>query len=94
MDARTLLPGPALNRGRRIQRPRPRPRLGLTLIELLLGLAITALVGLGVTMILVSASYGTTTQKELRSLAVRHKTIAARFDAALRASRKVLAAGT
>ncbi len=66
---------------------------GVTFVELVLALGITGLVGLGVAAMMVSSTYGLTSQKGMRNLVVRHKTIGARLDSAMRGAKQVLASG-
>jgi len=68
-------------------------RAGLTLVELLLALAITGVIGLTVTGIVQATSYGTKTDAELRSFVVRHAVLSNRLTAAVRSSRLVLGHG-
>ncbi len=67
--------------------------LGLTLVELLLALSITALVGASIAAMLTAVSYGTSSEKDLRTLVVKHKTTDARQSAAIRSSKMVLDQG-
>lgn len=66
---------------------------GLSLVELLMALGITALIGVAVTSMLVAVSYGSTSQKELRETSIRLKLTSARIDAAIRSSKRVLESG-
>jgi hypothetical protein len=66
---------------------------GLTLVELVLGVSITVIIGGAVAAMLFALSEGTSVQTEARSLAVSHVTAAGRIGAAVRTSRNVLAAG-
>ena len=65
-------------------------RRAFTLVEVLLALAITALVGLSVAAMLTATAYGTTSRQEMRGLLVKTQTISARLSAAIRTSREVL----
>ncbi len=69
-------------------------RKGLTLIELLLAVTITGLIGGGVVAMMVAVAYGTSSSRDLRSLVVKSATIDGRLGAAIRSSRQVLAVGT
>lgn len=81
------------------RRPPMRPgtrrgmRTGLTLMEFLLAIVITGVIATVVAMMLYSVWYGTSSQTELRSVLVRHETVATRLNAALRSSTMVLAKG-
>ena len=66
---------------------------GLTLVELLLSLSITAMVGLAIASMLAAVAYGTSSSKDMRSLVAINKTTNARISAAVRGSRQVLAQG-
>jgi hypothetical protein len=66
----------------------------MTLVELLLGLAITALIGLGIMTVLFAVTRGTATQNDARGLVVKEKVVGGRVGAALRGSKMVLASGT
>ena len=65
-------------------------RRAFTLVEVLLALAITALVGLSVAAMLTATAYGTTSRQEMRGLLVKTQTISARLNAAIRTSKVVL----
>jgi type II secretory pathway pseudopilin PulG len=73
---------------------RRRRARGFTLLELILALGGTALVAAAITAMLVSVSYGTSSTQDVRSLAVKQKTLGGRFAAAVRSSRTVLATGS
>ena len=64
--------------------------LGLTLVELLLAVAITGVVGLASGALLSAVHAGSDQQTDLRALVVRHKSISNRLGVALRSSRMVL----
>ena len=64
---------------------------GVTLVELMLGLTISGLVGAAVALMLFSTSYGTSTQAEMRNVLVCNQAIAERLGDALRASQMLLA---
>lgn len=66
---------------------------GLTLVELLLALAITALIGAAIAAMFFAVSYGTSSRNDLRGLVVRQRTLTARLDASVRGSAQILAAG-
>jgi type II secretory pathway pseudopilin PulG len=65
-----------------------------TLVETLVALVVLALVGLGMAAILQTAAYGTSSQRELRRVAVRGEMVHARTDSAIRNARAVLASGS
>jgi hypothetical protein len=67
-------------------------RPGLTLLEMLLALAGTALVAIAIAAMTSAVAYGTADRTDLRSLVVKQKTICSRITAAIRSSAKVLAA--
>jgi len=69
-------------------------RRGLTLIELLLALAGTALVATAIASMLSAVSYGTTNSRDLRELAVKNKALSSRVTAAIRQSAMVLESGS
>jgi len=77
----------------RLTRAVARGPTGLTLVELVLGLSITMVLGAAIAAMLFAVYDGTSAQIESRGLAVSHVTAAARISAAARASRDVLAAG-
>ncbi|MEM8739606.1 MAG: prepilin-type N-terminal cleavage/methylation domain-containing protein [Planctomycetota bacterium] len=66
---------------------------GLTLVELLLSLAITATIAASVAGMLSALAYGTDAGRDVRALVARQKMVTARFEAAVRGSRMVLATG-
>ncbi len=66
---------------------------GFTLVELLLALTITAMIGGGVSAMLFSVSYGTTSESDIRRVTVKERVIALRMDAAIRSSRMILDQG-
>ncbi len=70
-----------------------RHRAGLTLLELLLALSITSIVGLAVTAMLAATSYGTDSEHDMRALLVRHTAATARISAAVRSCKQILAQG-
>jgi len=69
-------------------------RRGLTLLELLLALSGTAVIGTAVTMLITGVAYGTQTDKDLRELVTRQMALRARLEAELRESRLILDAGS
>jgi len=73
-------------------RTAPARRRGLTLLELVLALAGTALIGAAVAGMLTAVAYGTDADKDLRALVVRHQVLAGRVSAAIRGAEEVLAA--
>ncbi|MEO0475744.1 MAG: hypothetical protein AAF085_07225 [Planctomycetota bacterium] len=66
---------------------------GLTLLELLLALAGTAVIGTAVAALITGVAYGTATDKDMRSLITRQMALRARLEAEIRESRMVLDAG-
>lgn len=66
---------------------------GLTLLELLLALAGTAVIGSAVAAMLTGVAYGTATDKDMRSLITRQMALRARLEAEVRESRMLLDAG-
>lgn len=66
-------------------------KAAVTLLELLLGMVISSLVGAAVALMLFSTSYGTSSQAEMRNLLVSNQSIAERLDDALQVSQRVLA---
>lgn len=66
---------------------------GLTLLELLLALAGTAVIGSAVAAMLTGVAYGTATDKDMRSLITRQMALRARVEAEVRESRMLLDAG-
>lgn len=82
------LPSPSLRRIRR------RRRDAFTLVELLLALTISALVSAGVAAMMVAVSYGSSSDRDMRGLLVKSRTIDARINAAIRSSRTILETGT
>lgn len=71
----------------------PVRHIALTLVELLMALAITGMIGAAVASMLSAVSYGTDSTKDIRSLVVKNKTISARITAAVRESAQLLDAG-
>jgi prepilin-type N-terminal cleavage/methylation domain-containing protein len=84
---------PKAGRGLGSQRFGVKPRRGFTLVELILALAVSALVTTAVSAMLLGVSYGTSARRELRGAVVRGETIDGRIAAAIRSSRAVLEAG-
>lgn len=83
------MPDPTVTRYRT-----PRARRGLTLVEMLMALAITALIGAAVTAMLFGVSHGTHETRDMRGLTLRCKAINARLAARIRTARSVLDADT
>lgn len=78
----------------RLKTARARRRAGLTLVELMLATAGTAMIGAAIVSMLTAISYGTNSTKDMRALVIRHKALAARVTAAVRGSCMVLEADT
>ncbi|MGB0766244.1 MAG: hypothetical protein ACPGYV_00885 [Phycisphaeraceae bacterium] len=74
------------------KRHRSRHR-GLTLLELLLALAGTAVIGTAVAAMVTGVAYGTATDKDMRALVTRQMALRARVEAEVRESRMLLDAG-
>ena len=68
-------------------------RRGLTLLEMLLALSGMALIGSAIASMLLAVSYGTQSDKDLRSLVTRQMALNARLSAAVRESSMVLEQG-
>lgn len=68
-------------------------RRGLTLLELLLALSGMALIGSAIASMLVAVTYGTDTDKDMRTLVTKQMTLRARISAAIRESTMVLERG-
>ena len=68
-------------------------RPGLTLVEMLLSLAITALIAMTLTGMLVTVSTGTRSATELRQRNLRAEVVRERVESRVRSSTRVLAAG-
>jgi len=66
---------------------------GLTLIELMLAVSGLALIGGAITSMLFAVAYGTTIDKDMRSLVTRQMALRARITAAVRESQMVLDQG-
>src|SRR5690606_33233775 len=82
--------------GARAMKPcvkRCRSQRGLMLIELLLALAVTGMVAAAMSSMLWAVSYGTSSSKGLRALAVKTKTLQSRVGGAIRGAAVVLDAG-
>ncbi len=77
-----------------LPRSGPSRMRGLTLLELLLALAGTAVIGTAVAAMLTGVLYGTQSNKDLRSLITRQMALRARLEAAVRQSHRVLDQGT
>jgi len=69
-------------------------RRGLTLVELLLALMITGMIGAAIAAMLAAVSYGTDSAKDIRSLVARNKALNARIAATIRSSTMVLESGS
>lgn len=63
---------------------------GLTLVEMLMALTVTGLIGVAIASMLSAVAYGTDSSKDLRSLVVKNKTLSARITAAVRSSAQLL----
>ncbi len=68
-------------------------RRGLTLVELMLAVLLTALIGAATASMLAAVTYGTESSKDIRSLVARNKAVNARISAAVRGSMMVLDQG-
>ena len=79
--------------GRTSCRPRPvgRTHSGMTLIELMLAMAATGIVGIGIASMLQAVSYGTSSSQDIRELVVKANVVDGRLAAAIRESQAVLA---
>lgn len=64
---------------------------GMTLVELMLAMASTAMIGLAISAMLAAVAYGTQGGKDARTLVVKAKTINSRLSASVRRSALVLA---
>ncbi len=73
---------------------RRRHSAGLTFIELILSLAITALVGAAVTAMLTAVSSGTASTQDSRGLLAKHKSFDVRMTTAIINSHMILATGS
>lgn len=65
----------------------------MTLIELLLALAGTAMIGAAIATMLAAVGYGTDSNHDLRELVAKRRIISARLNAQMRQARQVLAVG-
>lgn len=72
--------------------PRGARRRGLTLVELILGILITSIIGAAIAAMLFAVSRGTEDEDNLRALVTRGKRVHAASTAALRGCRSLLAA--
>jgi hypothetical protein len=70
--------------------PRPRRRRALTMVELLLAMAITSLVGLATAAMLRATAYATFSRQGQRTLLVRAQTIETRLAAAVRGAAEIV----
>ena len=68
-----------------------RGRAGLTLVEIMIALVLTAMVGVAVAAMLDSVAYATTSRTSVRRINVKQKVVGSRIDAAIRSSMMVLA---
>lgn len=72
----------------------PASSRGFTLVELMLALAITAMVGAAAASMLAAVSYGASEQRDLRAAAVGHATLPHRLETAIRSASAVLGVST
>lgn len=79
----------ATHRGRSRLR-RPATHAALTLVEMLMALAITGLVGAAIASMLTAVSYGTSSDQDIRALVVKNKTLSTRITAAVRQAAQLL----
>ncbi len=79
----------AMHRGRRHIR-RSVKHLALTLVEMLMALAITGLIGAAIAAMLSAVAYGTSSDRDIRTLVVKNKTLGTRITAAVRQSAQLL----
>lgn len=63
---------------------------GLTLVEMLMALAVTGLIGGAIAAMLSAVAYGTSSDRDIRSLVVKNKTLSTRITAAVRQSAQLL----
>ncbi|MEX0775630.1 MAG: prepilin-type N-terminal cleavage/methylation domain-containing protein [Phycisphaeraceae bacterium] len=63
---------------------------GMTLIELLLSLAVTGIIGVTVTAMLFGVTQGTASRNDMRNLVVKHQAVLGRVGSAIRTSKTVL----
>lgn len=92
MNMKPFTPPPLTTHSRRKRRGNRRCA-GMTLPELLLACAGTAIVGLAIASMLAAVAYGTSSTQNIRTMVVGQKTISTRLTAAVRGSRMVLASG-
>ena len=71
-----------------------RNKNGFTIVEMILALGITAMVGVAVSAMLVSISYGTTNQTDLRRADVKERVLGMRISDAIQSSEMILAQGS
>lgn len=71
-----------------------RKHRGFTTVELLLTLAVTGVVGLGIASMLLAIGNGTDTKTDVRSVMARHKVFSSRLADAIGGSKRILATGT
>jgi hypothetical protein len=78
---------------RRVRRRADR-RGGLTLVELIMALSSTALIGMAIVSMLFAVNAGTADRNDNRLLLAKHKLASTRLDASIRSAKKVLASGS
>jgi len=71
----------------------PKYRRAMTIVEVLMSLIVVSLISVGVAAMLYAAGYGTSSQREVRRVAVRTQQVRLRLDDAIRNARQILAAG-
>lgn len=76
--------------GLRLNNPHSTRSRGLTLVEMLMALAITGMIGAAIASMLSAVTYGTKSSNDIRSLVVKNKTLSARITAAVRGSVQLL----
>lgn len=65
----------------------------MTIVEVLMALIVVSLISVGVASMLYAANYGTSSQREVRRVAVRTQQVRLRLDNAIRNARQILAEG-
>jgi len=68
-------------------------RRAMTIVEVLMALIVVSLISVGVAAMLHAAEYGTSSQREVRRVAVRSQQVRLRLEDAIRQARQILAAG-
>jgi len=68
-------------------------RLAMTIVEVLMSLIVVSLISVGVSAMLYATNYGTSSQREVRRVAVRTQQVRLRLDNEIRNARQILAAG-